>query len=102
MTSARSRSHTADVDAAEDRMPDHPIKPTNFVKYADTVLQRYVLRIIPVSAKLKATSKISPEQLGKIPGTMSPNGEWTGFDWPSNATTAGQLMLWQQQQGDFK
>jgi hypothetical protein len=102
MTSARSRSHTADVDAADDRMPDHPIKPTNFLKYANSPVLRYILRIIPANAKLSAGSKIQPELLGKIPGTMSANGEWTGFGWSSNVTTKQQLMGWQQQQASSK
>jgi hypothetical protein len=83
-------------------MTDHPLKPTNFLKYADTPLLRYVLRIIPVGAPLHPASKIKPEMLGKIPGTMTDGGTWTGFGWPSNATTAGQLMGWQQQQAEFK
>ena len=81
-------------------MADHPIKPTNFLKYAKSPLLRYMLRIIPAGAKLSAASKIKPELLGKIPGTMTAAGEWTGFDWPSNATTQLQLMGWQQQQAN--
>jgi P4 family phage/plasmid primase-like protien len=79
-----------------------PIKPTNFLKYAKSPLLRYVLPIIPVGAQLKATSKIKPELLGKIPGVISgQNGEWTGFDWPSNATTQGMLMAWQAWQSTY-
>src|SRR5580704_6063298 len=83
-------------------MADHPIKPTNFLKYAKSPALRYILRIIPAGAKLSAKSKIKPELLGKIPGTMTAEGEWTGFDWTSNATTQQQLMGWQQQQANLK
>jgi len=101
MTSARSRSHTADVDAADDRMPDHPIKPTNFRKYAKSPLMRYVLSIIPVGAKLKATSKLTADHLGKIPGLISDNGEWTGFPWGNHVTKQTTLEIyeaWQVEQ----
>jgi hypothetical protein len=102
MTGVPSRSHTSEFDITNDRITDHPIKPTNFLKYAKSPVLRYILRIIPANAKLKVTSKINPELLGKIPGTMTAEGEWTGFDWPSNATTQQQLMGWQQQQANSK
>ena len=101
MTGVPSRSHTTDIDIADDKTLDHPIKPTNFLKYAKSRVLRYILRIIPAGAKLSAASKIKPELLGKIPGTMTDRGEWTGFGWSTNVTTERQLMVWQQQQADF-
>lgn len=84
-------------------MADHPIKRTNFLKYADTPLQRYVLPIIPVGAKLKATSKLTADQLGKIPGLISSSGgEWTGFKWQSCCPNRTVLKCWETWQTDYK
>jgi phage/plasmid-associated DNA primase len=82
-------------------MADHPIKPTNFRKYAKSPLLRYVLPIIPVGAKLKATSKLTADHLGKIPGLISDNGEWTGFPWQNHVTKQTTLEIyeaWQVEQ----
>jgi len=82
---------------------DHPIKPTNFLKYVDTRLQRYVLPIIPVGATIKAASSLTSAHLGKIPGVMSgQNGEWVGFPaWQTNVTTKGMLLAWQTWQSTW-
>jgi len=85
-------------------MPDHPIKATNFLKYADTPLQRYILPIVPAGATLKETSGLTPAHLGKIPGVMSgQNGEWVGFPaWQNNVATKSMLMAWQTWQTQWK
>ena len=73
----------------------HP--PSNFLKYRKTVFAPYILPIIPVGAKLRADSKVVPEQIGKIPGRYFPgNGEWSGFRaWSTNRTTSTALEHWQ-------
>jgi hypothetical protein len=83
-------------------MADHPIKRTNFLKYADTPLQRYVLPIIPVGAKLKATSKLTADHLGKIPGLISDYGEWTSFPWQNSVGSKVRLEIWQGWQAEYK
>ncbi len=73
----------------------HP--PSDFRKYISTPFQSYILPIIPKGARLKADSKISQDQLGKIPGKYFPAvGEWGGFyAWPANRTTSTALAHWQ-------
>jgi len=83
-----------------------PIVPSKFVKYAGTPFQQYILPIIPVGATLSPQSKISPDQLGKIPGRYNcDQGNWVGFkDWSTFSSTHNPRMLqhfqeWQEKCG---
>jgi D5 N terminal like len=69
--------------------------PSDFLKFVGTPFERYILPIIPVGAKLKAVSKISQGQLGKIPGRWLPDERvWVGFtDWSRNYVYAGASSL---------
>ena len=82
-------------------MTDHPLKPTEFLKYIDTPYQSYVLPIAPAGAKLKETSNLSADHLGKIPGRYDAEAKaWTGFaGWQKNDTKPMQLERWQKWQG---
>lgn len=54
---------------------------TSFQSYRGTPYQRWLLPIIPVGATLSEKSRITPENIGKIPGLRWPSG-WSGFaDW---------------------
>src|SRR5688572_13953858 len=46
--------------------------------------------VIPPGGKTSPTSKIAPDQLGKIPGRWDPAG-WHGYNWRKEATHPGQL-----------
>ena len=57
-----------------------PNPPSNFMKFADTDFEPYILPIIPSGAKLTANSTLNEEQLGKIPGEwVSGLGAWRGL-----------------------
>jgi putative DNA primase/helicase len=79
----------------------HPF--SDFLKYAPTDFCEYILPIIPAGAKLKETSKISADQLGKIPGLYDADaGAWVGFAWPNNRATKKTLEwyeVWQREAG---
>jgi len=74
--------------------------PTDFIKYANTPYQHYILPIIPAGAPLKEDSGLTPDQLGKIPGKFFPGPKlWAGFyNWPNNMTTPTMLERWQHWQ----
>ncbi len=76
----------------------HPL--TNFKKWTDTEFERYILPIIPAGATLKDSSKLSPEQLGKIPGKWSSEAKaWTGFaGWQTHRAGRGFMAYWENWQ----
>jgi hypothetical protein len=80
-------------------MADHPF--SNFEKYIGTPFAKYLLPIIPVTATMSSASKISTDQLGKIPGRMNADRTWIGFrDWPNFYWYSKPTFLehWQQWQ----
>src|SRR5208282_5256895 len=86
--------------AARSRGCVMPNPPSNFLKFADTPFERFILPIIPRDAKLKPREDSKPgiarENLGKIPGKYVANaGAWVGFfNWQNNRTTKSDLERW--------
>lgn len=56
--------------------------------------------VIPPGGKTTPTSKIAPDQLGKIPGRWDPAG-WHGYNWRQEATPLGQLARELQRGGNL-
>jgi P4 family phage/plasmid primase-like protien len=79
-------------------MTDHPVKDTDFLKYAGTKLESFVHPIIPVGVTLSDTSNLTAGHLGKIPGVKKSDGTWTGMPWHSNRATVTMLDRWQKWQ----
>src|ERR1700730_5845701 len=75
--------------------------PSNFLKFAGTPFESYILPIIPANAKLKPREDGKPvidaERLGKIPGWYVARADaWVGFgDWPHHSTSKKHLETWQ-------
>ena len=71
--------------------------PSDFLKYRGTVFQRFILPIIPAGAALDEDSSVSPENLGKIPGSWSRRRRrWYGFPgWTTHVTREVDLERWQ-------
>jgi hypothetical protein len=62
-----------------------------FRDYAGTDFVPYLLPIIPHGAPLSPKSKLTPEQIGKIPGQLYEDG-WGGLkNWPSRITRDSHL-----------
>ncbi len=53
-----------------------------------------LIAVTPPTATLSPGSKLSPSQLGKVPGIRGPNGTWHGYDWRGVQATADDVMLW--------
>ena len=83
-------------------MADHPLKSTDFLKFIDQPVQRYILRIIPANAELSEQSGLKPHTLGKIPGRYNrQTGKWAGWTkWQNHATTKTDLEFWETDQND--
>jgi phage/plasmid-associated DNA primase len=74
------------------------VVPSDFLKYRDTWLGKYILPTIPVEIDLSKSSKIQPGNLGKIPGIYKDDGTWIGFpNWPIHYQKARNsfLVRWQ-------
>lgn len=70
------------------------MRAPTFAEYAAAGFGAELLPLIPVGAKLTARSKVGPESLGKIPGTLGPNG-WAGFsNWTKQAGTPADITKW--------
>lgn len=78
--------------------------PSDFLKYIGTPFEPYILPIIPAGAELIEASKLSPEQLGKIPGKWFPQPrKWAGFyGWQAHRATRFDIERWHGWQDDDK
>ncbi len=78
--------------------------PTNFLKYAGTPFEPFILPIIPAGVELKKDSSLTAAHLGKIPGKWYPQPNlWSGFyGWQSHWANANDLERWQRWQGKDK
>jgi AAA domain len=78
-----------------------PNPPSDFLKFADTPFEGWILPIIPAKATLKPREDgkpgIAPENLGKIPGRyVASAGAWVGFiNWQSHWADKNDLERWQ-------
>jgi hypothetical protein len=71
-----------------------------FRKYADAGFQANVIPIIPLNADLDKSSKLSANDLGKIPGRRLSSGKWTGRKgWTKEAITPKKVRTWDKWQG---
>src|ERR1700760_4819576 len=81
-------------------MMGHPL--SDFLKFIGTDFERYILPIIPASARLSENSKLTEGQLGKIPGLWLPEERaWIGFkNWSNHYVyaKAWSLRHWQRWQ----
>jgi hypothetical protein len=73
--------------------------PSDFVKFAGTDFEPYILPIIPVGARLTENSSLNPEQLGKIPGQWLPDVKaWRGYvNWQDRWARSGKKDLERRQ-----
>ena len=55
-----------------------------------------VIPIVPPDAPISASSKITPEQRGKVPGRQNGRGTWGGWDWRRHRATERDLERWAQ------
>jgi hypothetical protein len=82
-----------------------PNPQSNFMKFADTDFEPYILPIIPSGAKLTANSTLNEEQLGKIPGEwVSDVGAWRGLvNWQDRWARGSKKALerWQCWQTEY-
>jgi P4 family phage/plasmid primase-like protien len=75
--------------------------PSNFLKFAGTRFESYILPIIPANADLKPREDGKPgidrENLGKIPGMyVASANAWVGFgQWSHHSTSKKHLQTWQ-------
>jgi P4 family phage/plasmid primase-like protien len=53
-----------------------------------------LVSVIPPGAQLTPKSKITPGQLGKVPGRRLANGLWAGYDWRKHEATAEDVHRW--------
>jgi hypothetical protein len=53
-----------------------------------------IIPVIPPDAPLSASSKIKPEDRGKVPGRLNGQGTWGGFDWLRHETSEQDLPVW--------
>jgi len=80
---------------------DEEIEFSGFLKFADTEFQDFILPIIPASSQLSLNSALDANQLGKIPGKLTPDG-WVGFhNWSNHRAKLTQLERWQLWQVDY-
>jgi hypothetical protein len=82
----------------------HPL--SDFLKFIGTDFECYILPIIPAGAKLASKSKLTSDQLGKVPGHwLAEERAWTGFSgWPNHYAYARAFSLkhwqgWQTETG---
>lgn len=70
---------------------------TDFLKYRTTPFEPFILPIIPAGATLKEDSKLTPDQLGKIPGKFYAGLKaWSGFyAWQASRAKHFDLTRWQ-------
>ena len=75
--------------------------PSNFLKFAGTSFEHWILPIIPTKAKLKTLQDGKPgidsKNLGKVPGRyLSREGAWVGFaNWSHHRAGKRNLEEWQ-------
>lgn len=55
-----------------------------------------LISVIPPGGQLQPSSKISPSQVGKIPGRRGSNGLWAGYNWRAAAHTVEDVQQWQR------
>jgi hypothetical protein len=56
--------------------------PSPLARLAEIGFEELVLPALPIDAALAPTSKVSPEDRGKVPGRRKRDGTWTGWpDW---------------------
>ena len=77
-----------------------PNPSSDFLKFANTPFESWILPIIPAKATLKPREDgkpgIAPKRLGKIPGKyVARAGAWAGFNWQDHRTTKDDLKQWQ-------
>jgi P4 family phage/plasmid primase-like protien len=53
-----------------------------------------LVSVIPPGASLAPSSRIPPNQLGKVPGLKRESGLWTGYNWRKHAATAADVKQW--------
>lgn len=53
-----------------------------------------LVSVIPPGARLSAQSKISPDQIGKIPGRQNMGGLWGGYDWADYVPNPRDIAYW--------
>lgn len=53
-----------------------------------------LISVIPPGAQLVPSSKISPSQLGKIPGRRQASGLWAGYNWRKHEATIDDVRQW--------
>lgn len=53
-----------------------------------------LVSVIPPGARLSATSRIPPDQLGKAPGRRNYAGTWGGYDWQKHPTALKDAVTW--------
>ena len=53
-----------------------------------------LISVTPPNATLSPGSKLTPSQLGKVPGVRNPNGTWRGYNWREHVATLPDLMTW--------
>jgi hypothetical protein len=70
------------------------IRMANFAAWAAAGFADEIIPIIPLDAPLSLSSKIRPEDRGKIPGRQNGEGTWGGFDWLCHKTTEHDLAAW--------
>lgn len=53
-----------------------------------------LVSVIPPGAQLTPSSKISPANVGKIPGLRARSGLWYGYDWRRHVPTIDDVRAW--------
>jgi P4 family phage/plasmid primase-like protien len=53
-----------------------------------------LISVTPPGAALVPSSKITPSQLGKVPGRRTSSGLWAGYDWRQHQTTKEHVRQW--------
>jgi putative DNA primase/helicase len=53
-----------------------------------------LISVVPPGAELLPSSKLSPSQLGKVPGRRTGNGLWVGYDWRRAIHTLDDVRRW--------
>ncbi len=72
----------------------------SFRKLAGVGFQKDVIPIMPADAAISPTSKVRPEDRGKVPGKLLKKGTWVGYgDWPNLETTSGNVRTWDKWPG---
>jgi hypothetical protein len=67
---------------------------SDFLRLAEAGYTPNVISLLPLDAKLSPRSKIKPEQLGKIPGLLRPDGYCIGFPkWTAHFSTPEEIKV---------